>query len=290
MDEKKVFIFALSTVVFHGKEIEIVKCNNVQWGSSRTYSMTYNLISNVGLLTMLQILNERNSLERFHSLSAHVTYNFRQSNRISIRAAGGHSKSHFNTFCDFSKRWERESERALPLLPQLPTDYLSRFPYFRVVHGHSLRGEVGISTQLLEVALTKILEFRVPRGSDTHSITLSRIVHLVEYYSKRIMSVLPNGWRQRVREWHGAEWGGLTMTCWESHEKWRGSLPFRFDFERGEKRIDGKRATSRTRSNGTYSWVGGTGGDDTWSRNHVSSYYYSMRGRQFVYVERDWCC
>ena len=30
MDEKKVFIFALSTVVFHGKEIEIVKCNNVQ--------------------------------------------------------------------------------------------------------------------------------------------------------------------------------------------------------------------------------------------------------------------
>ena len=31
MDEKKVFIFALSTVVFHGKEIEIVKCNNVQW-------------------------------------------------------------------------------------------------------------------------------------------------------------------------------------------------------------------------------------------------------------------
>ena len=38
-------------------------------------------------------------------------------------------------------------------------------------------------------------------------MTLSRIVHLVEYYSKRIMSVLPNGWRQRVREWHGAALG-----------------------------------------------------------------------------------
>ena len=157
--------------------------------------MTYNLISNVGLLTMLQILNERNSLERFHSLSAHVTYNFRQSNRISIRAAAPAYIRRVTSilFAILAKGEKGNLKELSPSSPIFTTDYLNRFHYFRVVHGLSLRGEVGISTQFLEVALTKILEFRVPRGSDTHSITLSRIVHLVEYYSKRIMSVLPNG-------------------------------------------------------------------------------------------------